>query len=410
LPVAPFGALLALVVVIAPVAASPATHDTAESVPAPMLIPGRPGPPDTTSRNRLLHAREQYALGLSLEREGGRPAAIAAYRNAAMLDPAIEDANYRAGMLFLAAGQVAEAVKCFTAEVAHHPGRVEAARELGLGLARMGEKERAIDQLVLLTRRLPKDGASWRALGFAYSVAGRGRDAEMALRRAIALPPELAAEHRDLGALLVTAGRIVDARAEYRRAMALDPKDATTWVNLGNLERMQRRFEPALAAYQDAETRDSTMRFALQGQVQTLHELGRDAEAGAVYRRLLKSQPGDLAARLDAIRLFDGLGRKDVALEIARDGVRYDRNSADARLLLGMALQSSGDTRTALAEMRHAEALFRNDAGRERARRLIRMLHSEAPDSLSVLFEADSLAHLPRLPMRPTPALPRGSR
>jgi tetratricopeptide (TPR) repeat protein len=366
--------------------------DSAESAPAPLLVPGRAAV-DTVSRNRRLHAREQYEKGLEFERGGVPAAAIASYRNAALLDSTIEDANYRAGMLFLTVGQVGEAVRHFAAEVIHHPGRVDAARQLGLGLARLGEHARAIAQLELLTQRRPTDGESWRALGFAYSLAGRPRDAEDALRRAIALPPPQAGEHRDLGALLVTEKRTDEARIEYQRAMKIDPHDATVWINLANLERAQRRPEPALKAYHEAERRDSTLLLALEGQVAVLHELHREAEAGAVYRRLLRARPGDLSARLDAVRLFDQLGRKDVALELARDGVRFDRKSGEARLVLGMALQAGGDTRSALVQMREAERLSRTGGGRDRARRLIASLRTQAPDSLKALFEADSLAH-----------------
>src|SRR5262249_39553344 len=126
-----------------------AAQDSTESAPAPLLVPGR-AVVDTMSRNRRVHAREQYELGRQLERDGGRAAAIAAYRNAVRLDSTIDDANYRAGMLFLSAGQVAEAVRSFAAEIIHHPGRVEAARQLGVGLARLGEHGRAIAQLELL--------------------------------------------------------------------------------------------------------------------------------------------------------------------------------------------------------------------------------------------------------------------
>jgi tetratricopeptide (TPR) repeat protein len=409
------GALFALALALAP--AAPARHsaappapavapaDTGESAPAPLLVPGRPPAPDTAAESRLARARKQYELGRTFESAGGRAPAIAAYRNAVYLDPTIEDANYRMGRLFLTVGQVGEAVRCFAAEVEHHPGRADAARELGLGLARLGEHARAIAQLELLTQRRPDDGESWRALGFAYSAAGRPRDAEAALRRAIALPPDDAGEHRDLGALLAGRGRIDEARTEYRRAMAIDPKDAAVWVNLANLERRLQRAEPALADYREAERRDSTLSLAMQGEIQTLRDLGRNAEAGAVYRRLLAIHPEDLASRLDAVRLFDGLGRKDIALELARDGVRHDHASGDAHLLLGMALQASGDTRTALTEMRTGEALFRDPTGRGRAGALIASLRAEAPDSLRALFTADSVAHPRRAPRRPTPVL-----
>jgi tetratricopeptide (TPR) repeat protein len=363
-----------------------------ESSPAPLLIPGRATFPDTADRNREALARQQYEKGLGLERINVFAAAIICYRRAVALDPTLAGPNYRMGMLFLSVGQVEEAVKAFAAEVEKHPGDVPAARELGLGLAQLNEPARAIAQLESLTRRFPGDGANWRALGYAYMRADRPRDAEKALRRAITLPPQNALEHRDLGFVLAATGRESEARAEYRRAIALDPKETGAWVNLANLDRAKGDLEQALADFREAEKRDSAMALAVKGQAQLLGELKRFGEAGAAYRRLLGRVPGDLEARFAAVRLYEALGRDDIALEVARDGVRHDRGSGEARLILGMALEAQGRLREAALELRRAESLARDGKGRERARRLIGTLSVEAPDSLRALFEADSAA------------------
>lgn len=371
----------------------PVQGKSVESPPAPLLVPGRTASPDTLRRSAVLRAREQYRLGRAFESRRTLAPAIAAYRNAAKLDPTIPDANYRMGMIFLGVDQVQEAVKCFAAEVRHHPGNVEATRQLGLGLARLGQADRAVTQLELLTRRRPNDGDSWQALGFALMVAKREREAEIALRRAVVLPPPRADKRRDLGAILAARGKEREAREQYRKALAVDPKDAATWINLGNLERRAGNLEIALRDYREAQRRDSTLGLAFQGQVQTLRDLGRTEEAATVYRRWLRNQPADHTARLEAVRFFDGIERKDIALEIARDGVRRDERSGDAHLVLGMALAASGAMRGALAEMRKAEALFKAPADRAQARQLIGALRASAADSLRALFDADSVAH-----------------
>ena len=74
----------------------PAQQDSAppESEPAPLLIPGRPSPGDSSVRNPAQRARDAYALGRQLELSGVPGAAIASYRNAVRFDPAIPDANF----------------------------------------------------------------------------------------------------------------------------------------------------------------------------------------------------------------------------------------------------------------------------------------------------------------------------
>ena len=379
----------------APTLLVPAQPDSVstESEPAPLLIPGRGSPGDTAVRSREERAREQYRLGLAFERQGQPASAMSAFRNATMFDPELPGAGYRLGLLLTRAGQFGEAAKAFAHEVTHHPEDHDAACELGLALARGGESDRAIAQLELLTRHRAEDGAAWAALGFAYLTGKRPGDAERALRRAIQLPPARAGEHRDLAVVLGSQGRDREAREEYRRALALDPRDASVWMNLGNLERRAGRHEQALADYRAAEARDSTMTLALQGQVRALRDLRRDREAGDAYRRWLALTPDDLDTRLEAVKLFDSLGRKDIARELGRDGVRRDPRNGSAHLILGMALQASGDTRAALAEMRKAETLYKQPRDCERVRQLIAAMRVSAADSLRGMFESDSLAH-----------------
>ena len=393
-------AIVLLMVLALPVMAAAGADDSlpagggrAESPPAPLLVPGRPAPDDTLKKSAAIRAREQYRLGRAFESRHQRAPAVAAYGNAVRFDPTIADANYRMGKLFLGVDQLQQAVKCFAAEVRHHPANADAARELGLGLARTGETAHAITQLERLTRRRPNDGDGWQALGFVYMAAGRARDAENALRRAVVLAPPRADKHRDLGAVLAARGQERDAREQYRKALALEPKDASTWINLGNLERRGGNLEGALKDYREAERRDSTLGLAFPGQVQTLRDLGRTEAAAAVYRRWLRDQPTDHTARLEAVRFFDALERMDIALEIARDGVRHDDGSGDAHLILGMALEASGATRAALGEVRKAEARFKTQVEKARARQLVAVLRASAADSLKALFAADSIGH-----------------
>jgi len=402
----PLIAALQILVVIAALAGAAPGDTLRESAPAPLLVPGRPRLPDTAALNRASQARQQYEKGLGLEKMNALAAAIICYKRAAVLDSTLAGPNYRMGKLFLGVAQIEEAVRAFAAEVAHHPGDAQAARELGLGLAQLNEHARAIAQLELLARRLPADGANWRALGYAYMRAGRPRDAERALRRAIALPPESALEHRDLGYVLAATGREREARAEYRRAIALDPKETGAWVNLANLDRSKGDLEPALRDFREAEKRDSTLALAVKGQAQVLTDLKRLDEAGTTYRRLLARAPAEFDARFAAVRLYEALGRDDIALELARDGVRHDRSSGEARLLLGMALEAQGRLREAALELRRAESLTRDREGRARARGLLDRLQAEAPDSLRAGLAADSVDLAKQRTRRP-PGMPQ---
>jgi len=93
------------------------------------------------------------------------------------------------------------------------------------------------------------------------------------------------------------------------------------------------------------------------------------------------------------VRELAKLDRRDRALEIARDGVRHAPRSAVAHVILGIALESYGSTREALAELRLAELLDPRPASVGRVRQLIASMRAGAADSLREMFAADSVAH-----------------
>jgi tetratricopeptide (TPR) repeat protein len=372
----------------------PAIPDTLppDSDAAPFLVPGRPIAVDST-RTREARAQVYLAMAEDMERRGQLSTALAAYEGVLALDTTLTGIAFRMGRIYQTLDDPERAARAFARELKRDPRNAEAALELGISLAQMGREADAIARLEALTKKDPRDDRAWSALGFAYHAAGRTREAETAMRRALELPPGRAAEHRDLGALLASQGRDREARAEFQKAMAMDPKDAAAWINLGNLERRAGRNEQALAAYRAAEARDSSQALALQGEAQTLAAMGRAREAEAAYRRWIERRPSDFGARLEAIHFFVSEGRSDVALEIARGAVRIDPNSGDAHLMLGVALDAAGDKRGALAELRRAEVLAADEAGRARARQLVVTLRAGAPDSLRALFAADSVKY-----------------
>ncbi len=379
----------------APALLIPAGPDSAppESPPAPLLIPGRPAPPDSATLSLIQRAQESYRLGRQLEAGGSPRPAIVSYRNAVRFDPTLPDANYRMAMLFLTRNQVGEAVKCLLGELSHHPENVDASRHLGLCFARLGDSTRAIRHLDRLARANPADGAVWHALGSVYLMAKRPRDAETALRKALRLEPTTAEELRDMGATMAALGRESEARIYYRRALRLSPADAPTWLNLGNLERRASRADSAMFFYHRAEAADSSFVPALQAQIQLLRDAKRDAEAVEVYSRWLRHHPDHHGARLEGVRLLEDAGREDEALALAREGAAQVRDSGQPHLILGMLLRGRGDTRGALAALRRAEALFRDDpTGRERVGKTIAAMRASAPDSLHAFFAADSVA------------------
>src|SRR5262245_13073507 len=316
--------------------------------------------------------------------------------NAARMDPTLKGPSLRIGILYASRQQWDPAARAFREELRRDPGSRVAGREYAITLAELGDTTRAIRMLEDLTRSGPSDAAAWRALGFAYTRAGRYEAAEKALRGAVGLRPKYALAWRDLGVVLAARDKATEARDAYRRAVAADSTDETALVNLANLESRLGNHERALRLYRDAERRDTTQVLAYRGQVAELVALGREADAGAVWRRWLARFPNDHEVRESAARHFVRMGRSDVALAIAREGVRLHPSAGQCWWLVGEVHALAGDDLDALGAYREAGERFLDPADLARNEASIAELRAGAADSLRARFRADSAAHAAR--------------
>ena len=375
-----------------------------ESAPGRLLVPSRsrapgvsPSDPAATSQDTALvsrrrKAREDFGRGLMLEKQHAYAAAILSYTNAARLDPALRGPSYRIGLLYASRQQYRPAARAFREELHRDPGNRAATMEFAVALAELGDTTRSVRMLEDLTRRAPGDAAVWRSLGFVHGRAGRHAAAEKALRGAVGLDPRFARAWRDLGVILAAQDKRSEARTAYRRALQLDPGDETALINLGNLDSRAGDHEQALAHYREAARGDSTQALAYRGQIAELVALGREAEAGAVWRRWLAVAEDDAEVREGAARHFIRQGRTDIALELARDGVRRAPDSGEAWWLLGEVRGETGDLRSALDAYRRAAKGFTTPADVARAEESISAIRVTAADSLRSWFTADSAA------------------
>ena len=371
----------------------------ADSPPAPFIkAPGTtpgpatpaPAPADTAGDSIRRHARELYGRGILLEKEHAYSAAIVSYTNAARTDPTLRGPSFRIGMLYASRRQWDPAARAFREEVRRNPDDRAAEREFALMLVELGDSTRPARILKDLTRRAPSDPTLWRALGFTQARLQQYAEAEKSLRGAVALNPRYALAWRDLGVVLVALERPREAREAYRRAIAADPEESGAVLNLANLEAEQGAHARALELYRQAERLDTLEGYAYRGQVRELVVLGRVAEAGNVWRRWLTRAPFDVDVRESAARHFLRQRRPDVAVEVARDGVRLAPHEADAWWLLGEMETQSGDTLAAMSAFRDAQR--RAKAGHPRAESSLTVLRSLASDSLRTRFAADSAA------------------
>lgn len=377
-------------------AATPPPVDSASFDPpaAPLLRP--PGPAsaavDTATRRR---AREMYGRGILLEQQGAYSAAIVSYTKAGQTDPTLRGPSFRIGQLYASRRQWDPAARAFREELRRNPDDRPAAREYALMLVELGDTTRPLQMLENLTRRAPGDATVWRALGFVHERRGNHRAAEKALRGAIALNEKYVLAWRDLGVVLAAQDRTREARVAYQRVLALAPEDVSAIVNLANLESAAGAHARALELYRSAEKLDSLQGYAYQGQVRELVALGREADAGDVWRRWVEVTPQDLEVRESAARHFLRQRRPDIAVALGREGVRLAPSASAAWWLLGEMHAQMGDTLSAVSTLHEAGQHARDAQDRERAQASLAALRAAASPPLRARFPADSLGPAP---------------
>ena len=89
---------------------------------------------------------------------------------------------HAAGQIFLGAGRMADAVRCWKAAIEHHPGDSASRDMLVKAFVEAGDPDAA--------RELARSGEQWRAVAGAMERAGRDREALDALEQALAADPQ----------------------------------------------------------------------------------------------------------------------------------------------------------------------------------------------------------------------------
>jgi predicted O-linked N-acetylglucosamine transferase (SPINDLY family) len=169
------------------------------------------------------------ALGAALQSLGRTDEAIASYRQAIALAPALADAHYKLGRLYQWLGRFDEAAACYGKVLALSSGHAGVHNDVGADFWEMGRPEDAIACYRRAVAIDPGLAGAWSNLGVALRDRGRTEEAVASYRRALALDAAGPSAHMNfvnLGNALGDQGRVAEAAECFRRALALRPDDA----------------------------------------------------------------------------------------------------------------------------------------------------------------------------------------
>lgn len=340
----------------------------------------------------------RYALSAGCWKIGDRNGAILLLRQIARENPPFAaEVWYNLGVELQQVGQLNAAAEAFHAALARTPGSARTYLALGKLETEQQKFEGAVENL-RKAASLASDQAEYHyALGEALRLNGNLGGAMAEFRQALRLSPPWLPAHRQLGIVLRQKGQYAEAEAELEQAVALDASDAqghyylgSVLISLGNIDgaiaELGRAIE--LDAYDSGSHRALAAALARAGKTTESQEQRKEAQAldeltakAGRSRVLLGSaiehlQRRDVSAALGELRQAVRLSpdypdaHLELARTLAREGsheveviqtlqrtIQLDAGNAEAHLLLGQALERSGQKSEAMAEFRRAAEL-----------------------------------------------------
>ena len=158
-------------------------------------------------------------------------------------------------------------------------------------LRETGRGEEAIIAFRAALALLPGSAEIALNLGHLLEQAGRLEESLVYYRQAVAANPDRPEAHHNLGNALFKTHRLAESVDSFRRALALRPDFAPAWLNLGNALRLQNELEPAIEAYRRAFELHPERADALVNLANAYRAQNRLDEALAASQRALELAP-----------------------------------------------------------------------------------------------------------------------
>jgi tetratricopeptide (TPR) repeat protein len=172
------------------------------------------------------------AAGFLLERQNQFSEAEGEYKQALALDPASSDAITGLANVYMRGRRFPEAAAELRKLVAAHPELVAAHVQLGRVLAADGKPDDAIAELETAAKLTPSDVSVQRDLADLYTTAGKPEKAEAEYRALLSAHADDAELHHELGQALLRQKKFPAAQKEFLTAVKLKPDLGPAYIEL----------------------------------------------------------------------------------------------------------------------------------------------------------------------------------
>jgi len=259
------------------------------------------------------------------------------------------------------AGRLGEAEALYRRILSQWPGHAGAWHAMGVLAGQVGQPEVALGFFRNALTLLPDQPVFLSNLGETLRQLKRYQEGEAALRRAVAVNPQLADGYCNLAVLLLEVNRPEDARALLVVATAQVPGHAGCWRMLADaLVRLGHNAE-AIPAFQTALRLNPDFAEARFNFASALAKLGRPQEALVELERLLPAAPKDAQTRYLYAEVLAQCGKLQEAVDQFQESIRLNPSLAAAHGGLANSLRTGDRLDEAIAAYRRAVALEPGD-------------------------------------------------
>ena len=185
-------------------------------------------------------------LGQALEAVGRPAEAEKAYRQALSLDRDMTDALSNLGALLLARGRTNDAIRALSKAVRLDPHHGTALMNLGNAKRAAGVPGEAVDPHRDAARLMPLSDKAWVNLATSLMDLQHLDEAELALKRSLALSPALIESLNNLGFLYINQPDYGRAARCFTAAINTEPRYAAPHAGMAEVDFLQDRAEEAL--------------------------------------------------------------------------------------------------------------------------------------------------------------------
>ena len=254
---------------------------------------------DEDDPKRLIELESMLERAAAAFRQGRGEEAIELYKAVIAKRRDTEDAYRKLALVYWRSGRPRLAIETLETALRNGITQKEVRNRLAQYLAEAGQAQRAI---ALLEHDAGDDPDALIALGNAYMLTGRQRDAAATFHRLLTIDPSNGLAYQNLGAVQLQAKDYNGAEAALRRALNLNPGLAGAWTTLGVVLASTARKPEAIDAWKRAVEIDPGELNALFNLTVNLAEAGRMDEARTHGERFIAAAPPQMQQDAMAIQ------------------------------------------------------------------------------------------------------------